>query len=154
MCCHHAHKLSKYNTHPFCIKSSNWIFALCADREEKPSSCLDVLPLAPTCYRHFLVSLNHLTVSVKNLWANISREEIIYSSCSRKTVNIPGCLAGSGSFNDAITALARHGNPALTDKRNVHWSIEAAEPLNDPLAFVDRRFTAQSNASARSLGCM
>lgn len=33
-------------------------------------------------------------------------------------------------------------------------SIEAAEPLSDPLAFVDPRFTAQSNASAGSPGYM
>lgn len=105
---------------PFLFKVVKLDFCFVRWQGRKPSSSLDVLPPAPTCCRHFLVSLNHLTVSAKDLWANISRGEIIYSSRSRKTVNIPGCLAGSGSFNDAITATARHGYPALTDKSNVH----------------------------------
>lgn len=139
MCSHHAHKLSKDNTHPSCTKSSNWILA-CTDREKKKQSrCPDVLSLAPTC-----ISKSHWTssptgnMSVNNLWANIFEGEIIDNSRStKKTVNVPGCLAVSVSFMTPF-----HCQPAMViqhaqTRLMYTGSIVAAVLLNNPLGFVD-----------------
>lgn len=60
-------------------------------------------------------------MGVSNVWANTFVRQIIYSSSSTKTLNIPDRLIIAISVNDAASQAARHDDLApLTDKTNVY----------------------------------
>lgn len=134
----HTNYLKTTHTLPAQSRQTGFLLALTGEKK-KQSRCPDVLSLAPTC-----ISKSHWTssptgnMSVNNLWANIFEGEIIDNSRStKKTVNVPGCLAVSVSFMTPFHCqpgmVIQHAQTRLM----YTGSIVAAVLLNNPLGFVD-----------------
>lgn len=110
-------------THALLVQSGQTGFLLRALTGKKSHQvvlmcCHPLRPAAGISESHWTISPSQWRIceqtSLEGKWFTAAAQ----GRQNRKTVNIP--LAGWGSFNDAITASARHCNPALTGKSNVH----------------------------------
>lgn len=126
-------KTTHTHTHPTAQSRQTGFRLARTGKKAKKKSNQDVL----MCGLWILPAACISKVSVGNLSANIFEGEIIVQ---QKTVSIPGRLAVSVSFHDAISLSARRGNPAPADRAHAHGIDSGSSASERPVGLCPSPF--------------